>query len=142
MVSEQEIRNAVQGASARFAQNYVVVAMPKTVVADYVEVLNSTGLDVDVVDDGEDDGIPALVVVPRPAKMGPVIDDQKRQVRYIAAMFLGLAVMATLARWLDVVPLIYASWFLLANSGWGWWRAHADLERQRRRQKDLQAKGY
>lgn len=140
---EEKIRAAVSCASARFAQQYAVVALPKDLLPPLEHTLNQYAMQLEVADDGEDDGMPALVVVPCSAAIAEHLRGLRSAARLAALLFLVFACL---------IPVLYAlhagdSWVTMAIIVAGvyamrWIHDHRSLESARRMQATVRRKGF
>ncbi len=87
-MNPEEIRKKVHVSAQNFADNFVVIQAPKVVAALWVPHLNDIGLDLQIMDDGEDDGVPVVLVIPRSTALDEPIRQSRRLLILKSVLFL------------------------------------------------------
>lgn len=114
MAEERKIRQATADASERFAETYAMVAIPKVVVANLNEYLNDKGIDLDLIDDGEDDGVPAFLAVLRSSALDKPIRNLTASFWVHMALFLGASLIFVIGAATQVAWLVNACAAMMA----------------------------
>jgi hypothetical protein len=108
---EDRLRVAVRGASDRMAREYAVVMMPKEMVPALAQELPAVSARLEVVDDGEDDGIPVFGVRADSAAADPHLNLLRHKLRWDWGTFLlYAAVTVVMAAW---APAVLSGFILL-----------------------------
>lgn len=95
MVDEGRLRATIDAASERFAEGYVLVAMPTVIVPKVSEYLAQGGVEFDLVDDGEDDGVPGFVLMLSSKVMAPSNRVLRNNYRWSMGLFVWWALTLT-----------------------------------------------
>lgn len=124
------------------ARNFALIWIPKPFVQKVKWEFNKIGLDFDVIDDGEDDGIPVLATNPRPASMDTWIAHERAEFKTSVILFAMLAVSLSLWAaagygWQSVFPGAAFLVYLGVRVHY----AHKSLAASRAHQKELREAG-
>lgn len=141
MAEERKIREATAAASERFAEAYAMVALPKVVIPAITEYLNDKGLDLHVVDDGEDDGVAAFVAVMKSAALDRPIAAHMAAFWLNMMVFMGSATLFVVGAALQVAWMVNTLSAFMALGAIAALRAHRQAEMRRRLRAALANRG-
>lgn len=140
-MDEARIKAATRAASQRFKDEFSVVALPNLSLPYIEKHLNEAGYGFEVVDDGEDDGVPVLIAVLKSAAMDVGIAWHRRQYRYWTAVFAVCAAGMGVGIVLDSSYLIVITAFLGTTAGLNVVSSHKRWEMRSRARAVLVSKG-
>lgn len=81
---------------------YVMLAVPAFTTGLLAHQLAEGGLDLEVIDGGEDDGMPVLAAKPSSAVLNPFIDERRSEYKTAAWGFALAAALLVLSAWLGL----------------------------------------
>lgn len=143
MDEEEMIRARVAQSADELATEFAFVMMPKGLLPGYTKAVNAIGMDLRMVDDGEDDGVPGFHVVPSSKAMDAHLSKLTLAFRWVFGSFLAAAVMVVVVQAVGEVPeALPFLWFILTLYAWQALRVHGRRSRLRRLQAHIAEHGH